>query len=48
MGKRRGIYGVLVRKPGVKIRLEDPVLDGSVMLRWIFRLWDVEVWTGSR
>ena len=28
--------------------LEDPGVDGSVILRWIFRKWDVGVWTGSR
>ena len=27
--------------------LEDPGVDGMIILRWIFRKWDVEVWTGS-
>jgi len=27
--------------------LEDPVVDGRIILRWIFRKWAVEVWTGS-
>jgi len=27
--------------------MEDPVVDGRVILRWIFRKWDVGVWTGS-
>jgi len=27
--------------------LEDPGVDGSIILRWIFRRWDVEVWIGS-
>jgi hypothetical protein len=27
--------------------LEDPVVDGRIKLRWIFRKWDVRVWTGS-
>jgi hypothetical protein len=26
--------------------LGDPGLDGRLILRWIFRKWDVEVWTG--
>jgi len=26
----------------------DPGLDGRMILRWIFRDWDVGVWTGSR
>jgi hypothetical protein len=28
--------------------LGDPDVDGRIMLRWIFRKWDVGVWTGSR
>jgi len=27
--------------------LGDPGVDGRVILRWIFRKWDVGVWTGS-
>ena len=27
--------------------LEDPGVDGRIMLRRIFRKWDVVVWTGS-
>jgi len=26
--------------------LGDPRLDGRIILRWIFRKWDVGVWTG--
>jgi len=26
----------------------DPGKDGRIILRWIFRKWDVGVWTGSR
>ena len=25
----------------------DPGVDGRIILRWIFRKWDVEVWTES-
>ena len=28
--------------------LGDPGGDGRTILRWIFRKWDVVVWTGSR
>jgi hypothetical protein len=24
----------------------DPGVDGNIILRWIFRKWDVRVWTG--
>jgi len=27
--------------------LEDPDVDGRIIIRWIFRKWDVGVWTGS-
>jgi hypothetical protein len=27
--------------------LEDPGLDAKIILRWIFRKWDVGPWTGS-
>jgi len=27
--------------------LGDPAVDGRVIVGWIFRKWDVEVWTGS-
>jgi hypothetical protein len=25
--------------------LEDPGIDGRIILRWILRKWDVEAWT---
>ena len=27
--------------------LKDPGVDGRIILRWIFRKWDVDVWIGS-
>ena len=36
-----------MRKPEGKNHLEDPGVDGRTILRWIFRKWDVGVWTGS-
>jgi hypothetical protein len=39
--EERRIQG-LVGKP-----VEDPGVDGWIILRWIFRKWDVGVWTGS-
>ena len=29
------------------VHLEDPGVDGNIILRCIFRKWDVGVWTGS-
>jgi hypothetical protein len=26
--------------------LEDPDLDGSIILKWIFMMWITEAWTG--
>jgi len=28
-------------------RLGDQGVEGSIILRWIFRKWDVRAWTGS-
>jgi hypothetical protein len=30
-----------------RYHLEDPGVDGRIILRWIFRKWDVRVWAGS-
>ena len=40
MGERRGVWRVLVLKPEGKRHLEDPGVDGTIILRWIFRKWD--------
>ena len=47
MGERRGVYRVLVGKPDGKNHLGEPGVDGTIILRWIIRKWDVGVWTGS-
>ena len=41
MGERRGVYRVLVGKPEGKNHLGDPGVDGKIILRRIFRKWDV-------
>jgi len=33
-------------KFGKRYHLEDPGVDGKIILRWIFRKWDVGAWTG--
>jgi hypothetical protein len=40
-GERRGVYRVLVGKSEGKSHLEDPGVDGRVVLKWIFRKLDV-------
>jgi hypothetical protein len=46
MGERRGVYRVLVGKPEEGDHLEDQSIDRRIILRWIFRKWDVGAWTG--
>jgi hypothetical protein len=33
--------------PRERDHLEDPGVDGRLILSWFFRKWDVGVWTGS-
>jgi hypothetical protein len=32
---------------GKRDHLEDPAVDGRIILRWIFRKWVVRLWIGS-
>jgi hypothetical protein len=43
--QERDVYRVLVGKPEGKRPLGRPGVDGRIILGWIFRKWDVEVWT---
>ena len=43
-GRKQGFGGGNLRERG---RLGDPGVDGRIIIRWIFRKWDVGVWTGS-
>jgi hypothetical protein len=47
MEEGRGVYRVLVGKPEGKILLGRSRRRYRIILRWIFRKWDVGVWTGS-
>ena len=47
MGVGKGVFKVLVGKPEGKKPYGRPGVDGRILLRCIFRKWDVEVWTGS-
>jgi len=45
MGEERGCIGWGNLRE--RERWGDPDVDGRVIVRWIFRKWDVWVWTGS-
>jgi hypothetical protein len=47
MGERRGVYRNWCGNPRERDHLEDPGIDGRIILRWISRKWNMEVWTGS-
>jgi len=40
MRESRGAYMVLVGKPGGKWPLEDPGINGRIILKWILKKWD--------
>jgi hypothetical protein len=40
MGERRGAYSALVGKPEGRNHLEDPDVDGRIILKWIFERLD--------
>jgi hypothetical protein len=41
IGESRGVHRILVGKPEGKNHLEDQSVHGMIILRWIFRKWDV-------
>jgi hypothetical protein len=42
MGERKEVWSGNLREIE---QWEDPDVDGSIILRWIFRKWDVGTWT---
>jgi hypothetical protein len=47
MGERRGVSRALVGKHERERPLGRPRVGGRIILKWIFRKWDVGVWIGS-
>jgi hypothetical protein len=46
MGEARGGYRILVGKLRERDHLGEPGIDRRIILRWIFRKWDVGIWSG--
>jgi hypothetical protein len=47
VGEEKGVYRVLEGNLRKRDHLKEPSLDARMTLRWVFRKWDVAVWTGS-
>ena len=46
-GERRCVCRFWWGNSKEKYDLEIPGVDGKIILRWIFKKWDVGAWTGS-
>jgi len=46
-GEKRAYTGFWWRNLRERDYLGDQDVDGRIILKWIFRKWDVGVWTGS-
>jgi hypothetical protein len=46
MGEERSVYRFWCGNLRERDNWGDQGLDGRIILRWIFRKWDVGVWTG--
>jgi hypothetical protein len=45
MGEKTGACKILVGRPEGRHHLRDPGVDGKIILKWIFKTWDVGAWT---
>jgi hypothetical protein len=48
MGDRKGAYRVFVGDLMERNHLEELGVDGRIILKWIFKKWSGESWTGGR
>jgi hypothetical protein len=46
MGERKYAYGIFVGSLKEGDHLEDPGVDGTILLNWIFKRCDEAAWTG--
>jgi hypothetical protein len=46
MAEGKGVYRVWLANRRERDRWRDPGVDRRIILGWIFRKWDVGVWTG--
>jgi hypothetical protein len=46
MGRREACIGYWRGSPRERDHWRDPGVNVRIILRWIFRKWDVGVWTG--
>jgi hypothetical protein len=46
VGRRRGYTGLYWGNLRERDYLRVPGVDGRIILRWIFRKWDVGIWAG--
>jgi hypothetical protein len=47
IGEMRGVYRALVGKHEGKRPLGRPRRNGRIILKWIFRKWNLGLWAGS-